>query len=114
MALDFCMAQSQRAFEKGKINGRVALVDGLQDFLYDNESLIDINVKFIYDFDPYGDVLLGTESIKELMGICNDLKACKILDKYNQAKKAKEDIIKLAILCKRALETEQYIFVLGD
>jgi len=114
MAICFYSAKSQHDKEKGRVTGHAILEEGLQDFLLKFKAEIALDTSFILRLDPYGDLLLGKSSIKELMAVCGELKRHTILKKYERYDLAIQSLVELEKLCQLALENDDYIWALGD
>ena len=111
MSLEFYRAETQDMINYGEY---VGVEDEVQDFLYKNEHLFDVDVKYIYEIDPYGDTELNMEQIKKIINICDSLKKSDILDDYGEGENAKEVFEDLEKIFIRALECNQKIFAIGD
>lgn len=111
MSLEFCRAETQDMIKYGEY---VGVEDELQEFLYKNKHLFDVDVKYIYELDPYGDTELNMEQIKKVINICGSLKKSDILDDYGERENAKEVFEDLEKIFIRALECNQKIFAIGD
>ena len=111
MGLEFYRAETQ-----GKIDysESVGLEAELQDFLHKNRHLFDVDVKSIYELDPYGDTELDAEQIEKMINICGSLKKNDILDAYDEGENAKDIFGDLEEILLRALECKQKIFAIGD
>lgn len=114
MPICFYSAKSQRDKEKGRTTGHVMFEDGLQDFLLAVSDRINFDIKVILDLDPYGDALLGSSCIQELMTVSGRLKNHNVLVEYKRYDSAVQSLIELENLCHLALDNHNYIWAMGD
>lgn len=112
MSLDFYIAKKKESID---FNGEfVSLEEELQEFLYKNRDKIKYDVECIYAIDPYSDTKLDCESIKKIMRGCEVIKTSECLSDYESEDVAVEVFADLEKLCKKAIESNQKVFAMGD
>ena len=118
MGLDFYIAKSKDSInfeERG-----VSLSGDLQEYLYRNRMMIDIDIRYINDLDPYGDTEIKSDDINLLMEICYRLINSDYLSDYESEEdeeneeNGRETLEELRKLCIKARESGENIYAIGD
>jgi hypothetical protein len=112
MAIDFYIS---RSLEDVDLNtDSVALSEELQTFIYRNRILFSVDVSCIYDIDVFGDTVIDSEIIAQVVKACGELERSSILNSYTGNENAKAVFAELKTLCELALSSGQVLVSIGD
>lgn len=92
----------------------VYISDELQEYLYYKKNIVDFDMKYFFDIDPYGDTLLDIDHVKELIKICDNIIESGLLTSFKEKNEYVDCIIQLKKMCKKAIKDNKTIVVIGD
>ena len=86
----------------------------LQVYIYQNRDNVDFDLKCLYELDPYGDTVLGTDRIEKIVELCVEILESDLFSNYSKSDEAVMTITQLKEMCDRAIENKQSLISVGD
>ncbi len=103
------------SIEKLDINSaNIELDDSLYQFIYASRNFFEDKIEFLLKIDPYSDVLIPISLVRKLELEFTCLLESEILKNYNNYDDAKDDVVDLILLCRKAICMNVGLISIGD
>lgn len=88
--------------------------DDLLQYMYNHRELISVDLKILFEIDPYSDTFLEYEYVKEINNICSLIIETDIIKGYDDYDEGIEMINDLLQITNLALLNKKGLVIIGD
>ena len=88
--------------------------DDLLQYMYNHRKLISVDLKILFEIDPYSDTFLEYEYVKEINNICSLIIETDIIKGYDDYDEGIEMINDLLQITNLALLNKKGLVIIGD